>query len=45
MLVLIQFLEDNPLFLLFLVAGIGYPLGRIKIGGVRLGVAFVLFVG
>jgi len=41
----IQFLEDNPLFLLFLVAGIGYPLGRIKIGGVRLGVAFVLFVG
>ena len=43
--VLIQFLEDNPLFLLFLVAGIGYPLGRIKIGGVRLGVAFVLFVG
>ena len=41
----IQFLEDNPLILLFLVAGIGYPLGRIKIGGVRLGVAFVLFVG
>jgi len=41
----VQFLEDNPIILLFLVAGIGYPLGRIKIGGVRLGVAFVLFVG
>jgi putative transport protein len=41
----VQFLVDNPLLLLFLVAGIGYPLGRIQIGGVRLGVAFVLFVG
>ncbi|MEW8978015.1 MAG: aspartate:alanine exchanger family transporter [Symbiobacterium sp.] len=38
-------LQNNPLLLLFLVAGIGYPLGRIKIGGVRLGVAAVLFVG
>jgi putative transport protein len=42
---IIQFLIENPLLLLFIVAGIGYPLGRIKIGGVRLGVAFVLFVG
>ena len=40
-----QFLVDNPLVLLFLVIGIGYPLGRLKIGGVRLGVAFILFVG
>ncbi len=40
-----QFLVDNPLVLLFLVIGIGYPLGQLKIGGVRLGVAFILFVG
>ncbi|OJX38116.1 MAG: hypothetical protein BGO78_08800 [Chloroflexi bacterium 44-23] len=40
-----QFLVENPLLLLFLVIGIGYPLGRLKIGGVRLGVAFILFVG
>jgi len=41
----IQFLIDNPLFVLFLVAAIGYPLGRIKIHGSSLGVATVLFVG
>ena len=41
----IKLLADNPLILLFIVAGIGYPLGRIKFGGVRLGVAFVLFIG
>lgn len=41
----VQFLVDNPLFLLFMVVAIGYPLGRIRIGGVRLGVAFILFVG
>jgi len=38
-------LRDNPLLLLFLVAGIGFPLGRIQVAGVRLGVAAVLFVG
>jgi len=38
-------LRDNPLLLLFLVAGIGYTLGRVRIGGVHLGVAAVLFVG
>lgn len=38
-------LLDNPLLLLFIVAGIGYPLGRVRIGGVHLGVAAVLFVG
>ncbi|MBP2018202.1 putative transport protein [Symbiobacterium terraclitae] len=38
-------LQDNPLLLLFLVAGIGFPLGRIQVAGVRLGVAAVLFVG
>lgn len=38
-------LRDNPLLLLFVVAAIGYPLGRLKIAGARLGVAMVLFVG
>lgn len=42
---MIQFLIDNPLFVLFLIAAIGYPLGRIKIQGSSLGVAAVLFVG
>ncbi len=38
-------LIENPLLLLFVVAAIGYPIGRIRIGGVSLGVAAVLFVG
>ncbi len=42
---MIQLLIDNPLVLLFAVAGLGYLLGRIKIGGGSLGVAAVLFVG
>ena len=42
---MIQFLINNPLFTLFFVAAIGYPLGRIKIRGSSLGVAAVLFVG
>jgi putative transport protein len=42
---MIKILLDNPLLLLFLVAGIGYPLGRIKIYGSSFGVAAVLFVG
>lgn len=42
---MIEFLVDNPLFLLFFIAAIGYPLGRIKIRGSSLGVAAVLFVG
>ncbi len=41
----IAFLRGNPLLLLFLVAGIGYPLGRIRILGARMGVAAVLFTG
>lgn len=40
-----QFLIENPLFVLFLIAAIGYPLGRIKIYGSSLGIAAVLFVG
>ncbi len=42
---MIQILLENPLLLLFTVAAIGYPLGRIKFRGSSLGVAAVLFVG
>lgn len=42
---MIQLLIDNPLLLLFVVAAVSYPLGRIKIQGASLGVAAVLFVG
>uniref|UniRef100_A0A831UEM7 Transporter n=1 Tax=Geobacter metallireducens TaxID=28232 RepID=A0A831UEM7_GEOME len=42
---MIRLLIDNPLLLLFIVAAIGYPLGRIRIRGSSLGVAAVLFVG
>lgn len=42
---MLSILLDNPLLVLFLVAAIGYPLGRIKIRGSSLGVAAVLFVG
>jgi putative transport protein len=42
---MIAILRDNPLLLLFLIAAIGWPLGRLQIGGVRLGVAAVLFTG
>ncbi|MEW6719485.1 MAG: aspartate:alanine exchanger family transporter [Thermodesulfobacteriota bacterium] len=41
----IRILIANPLILLFLVAAVGYPLGRIKIRGSSLGIASVLFVG
>ncbi len=41
----IAILRENPLLLLFMVAAIGFPLGRVKIGGASLGVAAVLFVG
>lgn len=42
---MIKILIANPLLLLFVVAAIGYPLGRIRIRGSSLGVAAVLFVG
>jgi putative transport protein len=42
---MIQLLIDNPLLLLSVVAAIGYPLGRLKIRGINLGVAAVLFTG
>ena len=42
---LIRLLADNPLLLLFIVSGAGYLAGRVSLGGVRLGVSAVLFVG
>ncbi|HSJ12834.1 MAG TPA: TrkA C-terminal domain-containing protein [Longimicrobiales bacterium] len=42
---MIDALAGNPLILLFLVAAIGYPLGRVRVRGTRLGVAMVLFAG
>ena len=38
-------LRENPLLLLFLVAALGFVLGRVRIKGVAPGVAAVLFVG
>ena len=42
---LVQLLIGNPLLLLFVVSGLGYPFGRISVGGISLGVSAVLFVG
>lgn len=42
---MIQVLIDSPLLLLFVVSAVGYLIGQISIGGVKLGVAAVLFVG
>jgi len=42
---MIDILLANPLILLFTVLVIGFPLGRIRLGGIHLGVAAVLFVG
>ena len=42
---MIELLIEEPLLLLFLVSAIGYAIGRIRIKGVSLGVAAVLFVG
>ena len=42
---MIALLVENPLLLLFVVAGIGYPIGQIRVFGVRLGIGAVLFVG
>lgn len=42
---MIELLIANPLLLLFIVAAIGYAIGRITIQGSSLGVAAVLFVG
>jgi putative transport protein len=42
---MIGMLSDNPLLLLFVVAAIGYFIGNLKIKGISLGVAAVLFTG
>ncbi len=38
-------LAGNPTLLLFVVAGLGFLLGRVRVGGFSLGVAAVLFAG
>jgi len=40
-----DFLVAEPLLLMFIVSGLGYLLGQVKIKGISLGVAAVLFVG
>ncbi|MFT5167268.1 MAG: putative transport protein [Saprospiraceae bacterium] len=42
---MIQAFIENPILLLFVVIGLGYSIGRIKIKGSGLGVAAVLFTG
>ncbi len=42
---LIDILRHNHLLLIFLVAGVGYAIGHIKIKGFSLGISAVLFVG
>ena len=42
---MIDLLLQNSLLLLFVVAALGYFIGRIKIRGFSLGVSAVLFVG
>jgi putative transport protein len=42
---MIALLEENPILLLFLVAGVGFVIGRVKVAGFSLGVAAVLFAG
>ena len=41
----VRYLAANPLVLLFAVLAVGYPLGRIKLGGASLGLSAVLFAG
>ena len=38
-------LENNPLLLLFVITAVGYTVGRVPLGGMRLGSAAILFVG
>ena len=42
---MIELLAAHPLLLLFAVAAVGVPLGRVRVVGVRVGVAAVLFAG
>jgi putative transport protein len=43
--IIIQLLSESSLLLLFVVLAVGAPLGKIKIGGVNLGIAAILFTG
>src|SRR5262245_21148446 len=43
--IVVELLVANPLLVLFLIAAIGAAIGQIKVGGVSLGIAAVLFVG
>lgn len=42
---MIEAFKESPLLLLFVVSAIGYAVGKISIGGAKLGSAAVLFVG
>lgn len=42
---MLDLMAAQPLLLLFLVLAIGYAVGRVRIGGVQLGIAAVLFAG
>lgn len=42
---MIELLSESSLLLLFVVLAVGAPLGKIKIGGVNLGIASILFTG
>ncbi len=42
---MIEALKSNPLLLLFLTIALGYWVGKIRIRGLKMGVAAVLFVG
>lgn len=42
---MLDHLAGNPILLLFAVVAVGYPLGRLSIRGVGLGVAAILFAG
>ncbi|MEO7331866.1 MAG: TrkA C-terminal domain-containing protein, partial [Minicystis sp.] len=42
---MLALLHESPLLLLFLVAAIGYLIGRVRVAGFGLGVAAVLFTG
>lgn len=42
---LTHFCTENPVLVLFAVIALGYPIGRVRIGPVSLGVAGVLFAG
>ena len=42
---LVDILVEEPILLLFIVSGLGYLLGHVKVKGISLGVAAVLFVG